>query len=89
MLRVRVSPLPPKYMTTHKVYWTEGDTVFGKQFTDMVVALGVAQDKRREGHSFVVMASESVNQVGSMGVDGVIDGKLPSGETYDWKKRRD
>jgi len=25
--------------------------------------------------------------VGEMGVDGIIDGKLPNGDTYDWSKQ--
>ena len=31
---------------------------------------------------------ESVIVVGSQGVDGVKDGKLPNGDPYLWKKRR-
>ena len=54
----------------------------------MSVALKHTQTLRGEGHRFVSMVSESTDQVGQMGVSAVIDGKLPNGEDYTWKKRR-
>ena len=30
---------------------------------------------------------EQIEFVGQMGVDGVIDGKLPNGEPYEWSKK--
>ena len=36
--------------------------------------------------SAITMCSENANQVGKMGVDSVVDGKLPNGEVYDWNK---
>ena len=34
------------------------------------------------------LVEEPLIFVGEMGVDGVIDGKLPNGEPYGWYKRR-
>lgn len=34
------------------------------------------------------MASEIVDCVTKLGVDCVVDGILPNGDNYDWKKRR-
>lgn len=52
-------------------------------------ALVICNDIRNAGHSHVVtMAVENSNMVGSRGVAAVVDGKLPNGESYDWKKRR-
>jgi hypothetical protein len=77
----------------YKVYYTmpgEGGVARSETFAsnEMSEALVRSQILRNSGATFVVMASENVDQVGRMGVDAVIDGKLPSGETYDWKKRR-
>lgn len=70
-----------------KVYWTIGvEEVHGRTFEDMKVALGWAQAMRGYGYTFVVMVSEDPNQVGKRGVDAVIDGKLPNGDAYNWKK---
>lgn len=33
--------------------------------------------------------TEEIILVGELGVSGVIDGKLPNGESYEWTKRRD
>jgi hypothetical protein len=52
-------------------------------------ALAIAEGLRRnKRNSFVVMTSENPNCVGKQGVDGVVDGKLPDGNDYEWKKRR-
>ena len=42
------------------------------------------QDKERLNSTIL----EPVEIIGLMGVDGVIDGKLPSGEDYLWFKRK-
>lgn len=39
------------------------------------------QDKNNIKHD------ERIEFVGQMGVDGVIDGKLPNGEPYEWTKK--
>lgn len=74
----------------YKVYWTDYNTGEALDYLtgDMVVALNKTSILRQEGHRFIVMASENADQVGQMGVDAVVDGKLPSGEDYTWKKRR-
>lgn len=73
-----------------KVYWTvvESGCSYGKVYDDMSVALKHTQTLRSEGHRFVSIVSEISDQVGQMGVSAVIDGKLPNGEEYTWKKRR-
>lgn len=76
-------------MTMFKVYWTDRDGVStGEVFDDMIVALNLTQRLRNEGFRFISMVTENVDQVGRMGVDAVIDGKLPDGSEYTWKKRR-
>jgi hypothetical protein len=52
-------------------------------------ALKIAESLRRNTrNSFITMAAHNPNQVGSMGVDSVVDGRLPGGEEYTWKMRR-
>jgi hypothetical protein len=34
------------------------------------------------------MVSEDPNSVGKPGVDEIVNGKLPDGTNYEWKKRR-
>lgn len=38
------------------------------------------EDKNKINHD------EEIEFIGELGVDGVIDGKLPNGEDYEWKK---
>lgn len=42
----------------------------------------------KELGKFVSIEFEGLEIVGKFGADGVVDGKLPNGETYKWKKRR-
>jgi len=44
--------------------------------------------RRNTRNSFIVMTSENPDCVGKQGVDSVVDGKLPDGNDYEWKKRR-
>lgn len=76
-------------MTVYKVYWTDqhGQNC-AQEFTDMVLALNMSQALRQGTNRFIVMSSENTDMVGSMGVSAVVDGKLPNGEDYTWKKRR-
>jgi hypothetical protein len=54
----------------------------------MTEALTRANHMRTVGMAYVAMVGELPNQVGRMGVDSVVDGRLPSGEAYTWKMRR-
>jgi hypothetical protein len=38
--------------------------------------------------TFVTMVSENPDSVGKSGVDEIVNGKLPDGTNYEWKKRR-
>lgn len=71
-----------------KVYWTEDSLARSSQFIDMNEALKCVKVCRDNGYTFVTMVSENPNCVGKPGVDSVVDGKLPDGSNYEWKKRR-
>lgn len=72
-----------------KVYWTDfTNTPQGIYTSTLTGALRICEEKRREGFTFVTMVSEDPNSVGRPGVDEIVDGRLPSGEEYTWKKRR-
>lgn len=74
----------------YKVYFTDDENKVGA-FTyksdEMLSALQKAAELRKSC-TFVTMVSENPNCVGKMGVDAVVDGKLPDGSDYEWKKRR-
>lgn len=73
----------------YKVYWTAPDgQAYSRDYVEMVEALTETNRLRTLGRAYVTMCSENPNQVGQMGVDSVEDGKLPSGESYTWRKRR-
>lgn len=73
----------------YKVYWTSEDgAAKSEDYLEMVTALTEANRLRSVGFAYVAMVGENPNQVGKMGVDSVVDGKLPSGEDYTWKMRR-
>ena len=42
----------------------------------------------KEIGGFVKIVGEGMELVGNFGADSVEDGVLPSGEVYEWKKRR-
>ena len=74
----------------YKIYftneWNEARSYDEETLTE---ALKVAEGLRRSTrHSFVTIVSENPNCVGKQGVDSVVDGKLPDGNDYEWKKRR-
>lgn len=73
----------------YKVYWSlaNGD-ISAKEIENLVEALNKTNELRREGFRFVSMVSEDLNQVGELGVLSVENGKLPNGDDYTWKKRR-
>jgi hypothetical protein len=60
----------------------------GVEFDEMKDALAYAKLLRDSGCRYVTMVSENPNVVGRAGVDAVINGKLPDGSDYTWKKRR-
>ncbi len=69
-----------------------GKTPVQCTFTDMTEALEHCQKIRNgtmgKGYTHVSMCSDNVDQIGGMGVDSVVDGKLPDGGDYTWIKRR-
>ena len=42
----------------------------------------------KELGEFVTIQFDDMEVAGMFGADGIIDGKLPNGEAYRWKKRR-
>lgn len=42
----------------------------------------------KELGDFVTIQFNGSEVVGKFGADGILDGKLPNGESYRWKKRR-
>jgi hypothetical protein len=74
----------------YKIYFTN-EYGEDRSYTEesLIEALHIAEGLRRnKRNSFVVMTSENPNCVGKQGVDSVVDGKLPDGNDYEWKKRR-
>lgn len=73
----------------YRVYWTAPDgQACSEDFAEMTAALTQANYLRSIGRAYVAMVGENPNQVGRMGVDSVVDGRLPNGEAYTWKMRR-
>ena len=70
--------------TEYIVYWTDipGGAHASTPIAVMTEALALAQKMRNSGMRFVTMASESVENVGKMGVDSVVDGKCPDGGDF-------
>jgi len=64
-----------------KVYWSQGDRSFGKEFELMTEGLNYCQQLREAGRRFVTMSSELPDNMTKMGVSDV-------GPDYNWKKRR-
>jgi hypothetical protein len=78
-------------VTTYAVFWLGAGDAMHNEFTDMGEALAFCQELRKDPNgdiTHVVMSSDNVDQVGGMGVDAVVDGKLPDGSNYGWTKRR-
>ena len=72
----------------YKVYWTDENTAQGIYTSSLTGALRICEEKRQKGMTFVTMVSEDPNSVGRPGVDSVVDGVLPDGTEYTWRKRR-
>jgi hypothetical protein len=86
--RVRIPSPAPNDM--YKIYFTnEYNEARSYNEDSLSEALKIAEGLRRnQRNSFVVMTSENPNCVGKQGVDSVVEGKLPDGNDYEWKKRR-
>jgi hypothetical protein len=73
------------------VYWLEPslvakhETLYPDQLSE---ALTLCNKLRNEGKKHVVMSVENSDMVGKHGATAVVDGKLPNGDSYGWKKRR-
>jgi hypothetical protein len=50
--------------------------------------LDQAMSLAKELGEFVTIQFDDMEVAGKFGADGIIDGKLPNGEVYKWKKRR-
>jgi len=75
--------------TKYKVYWTdENELVHSIELNNLITTLSEMERLRKEGNSFVSMVSESIDRIGIDGTDSITNGTLPSGQPYDWKKRR-
>lgn len=73
----------------NRVYWTEDGQIKHQDFDDVTASLKFTQALRKNPNaSLIATAISEEGIVGGLGVDGVENGKLPSGEFYGWKKRR-
>lgn len=63
------------------VFWVEDGQPQNQMETELGFALGLCEQKRKNGHRFVTMVSENPDSVGKPGVD-------VTGSDYDWVKRR-
>ena len=73
----------------YKIYWTDFDNQAQGIYTSTLTgALRITEEKRKAGYTFVTMVSEDPNSIGKPGVDSIVDGVLPDGSEYTWRKRR-
>lgn len=73
----------------NRVYWTEHEQIQYQDFDDVVASLKFTQALRKTPSvSLIATAINEQTIVGGLGVDGVENGKLPSGDAYGWRKRR-
>ncbi len=63
-------------------------TVKHNSETYEVNTLDEAMAWAKELGEFVTIQFDEMEVAGKFGADGIIDGKLPNGEAYKWKKRR-
>lgn len=82
-------------MIENRVFWVdEIGHPFTKLFSTencqnpLTESLQFANELRKDGAEHVIISTVDSNQVGKMGVDAVVDGKLPDGSDYTWKMRR-
>jgi hypothetical protein len=72
-----------------KVYWTDYDDKPQALYVmGLNKVLKITEDLRKQGYTFVTMVSEDPNSVGKPGVDEIVEGTLPDGGEYSWRKRR-
>lgn len=76
------------------VYWTDKDSKTpcsrflsgdGDNLSD---AINFTHSLRQQNHRHICYSSFNTDMVGEMGVNTIVDGKLPDGSDYTWKKRR-
>jgi hypothetical protein len=77
--------------TIYTIYWLDKNLQpHARQENDLTAALAFVEAKRKtaaeKGYSAITMSSEVAGNVGKSGVAGVVDGKLPTGETYTYTK---
>ncbi|MDP3620608.1 MAG: hypothetical protein Q8R65_01645 [Polynucleobacter sp.] len=63
-------------------------TVKHNSVTHEFETLDQAMAWAKELGDFVTIQFNGSEVVGKFGADGILDGKLPNGESYRWKKRR-
>lgn len=75
--------------TTYMVYYTNpiDNLSYGQNTHSLTEALALSEAFRKNGMRFVTMASENSDFVGSTGAVVVENGKLPSGEVYEYTKK--
>ena len=73
-----------------KVYYTDpvDQKCYSWDSPNLTDALYITEVFRKKGMSFVTMVSEDPNSVGKPGVDAILEGVLPDGHSYSWRKRR-
>jgi hypothetical protein len=62
--------------------------VKGKDITFNVMTLDEAMKTAKVMNEYVTIKSKEFELVGIFGADEIVEGVLPNGFTYDWKKRR-
>lgn len=78
--------------TKYTIYWTGQDGLpHSMKRYDLTKALAEMEKmrKRADYYHSIAYCAENVDQVGQMGVDAVVDGKLPDGQDYVYKTGRD
>ena len=76
--------------TEYMVYWTDRFDIHHGMWADSLSqALIYVEQHRKNNCRFVTMCAENPDQIGSMGVDSVVDGLLPDGQEYVYKTGRD
>lgn len=68
----------------NKMYKVKSKTVVKEDLETLDDAMEYAKSL----NEFVTITGGELEIVGMFGVDGVKDGKCPSGDDYTWKKRR-
>jgi hypothetical protein len=69
--------------TEYMVYWTEPDgTSLAEKLDEMVPALNFMQSLRKDGARFVTLSTETVDNVGKLGVDSLTGDTCPDGKPF-------